>query len=63
MPVQPVDQRLYTRLVQMPQIARGLTRLLAGNHILRVDASECVNDDFTADGLDRVDDDGHCAGV
>lgn len=63
MPVKPVDQRLYTRLVQVSQIARRLTRLLPRHHVLRVDASERVNDDFAADGLDGVDDYCHCAGV
>lgn len=63
MPVEPVDQRLYTRLVQVSQITRRLTRLLPRHHVLRVDAPESVNDDFAADGLDGVDDYCHCAGV
>lgn len=63
MPVQSMNQRLYTRLVEMAQIARRLPRLLSCNHVLRVDASESVDYHFTTDRLDRVDDDGYCARV
>ena len=63
MPVETVDQGLYARLVQVAQVARGLARLLARHHVLRVDAPERVNDDFAADRLDGVDDDRHGARV
>ena len=57
MPVQAVNQCLDRWLVQVTDVARCLTGLLAGHERLRVDRPESVNNDFSSDGLDRVDDD------
>lgn len=40
----------------MSNVARRLPRLLSHHQHLRVDQSEGVNDDFSLDTLDRVDD-------
>lgn len=58
LPVQVVDQRLDARLVEVPDVARRLARLLAGHGEVRVDRPEAVNDDLAAHRLDWVDDDG-----
>lgn len=63
MSVQTVNKSLNGGLVQMSDVTRRLPRLLTGHEGLRVDRSESVNDDFTTDRLDRVDDDGDCSGV
>jgi len=57
MPVQAVDQCLDRRLVQVTDVARCLTGLLAGHEGLGIDRPESVNNDFSSDGLDRVDND------
>lgn len=44
----------------MPQIGSGLARLLPKHQRLWVDEAEGVDDDFTLDGLDRVDNNGNC---
>ena len=56
-------QSLYTRLVQMPNIARCLTGFLTSHDGVRVDRSERINDDFTTNRLDRINDDGDGTGV
>lgn len=56
-------QSLNTRLVQMPDIARRLSRFLTGHDRVWVDRSERIDHDFTSYGLDRVNDDGHGAWV
>lgn len=56
-------QRLNTRLVQVSNIRRRLSRFLARHDRMRVDRSEGVDDDFATDGLDWVDDDGDGTGV
>lgn len=57
MPIQPMNQRLNTRFVDMPNVGRRLAGFLAKDDAVRVDESECVDDDFALDGLDGVDDD------
>lgn len=54
---------LNTRLPQMTNVARTLSRLDSHHDTLRVDGPEGVNDDFTLDGLDGIDDDGDCSRV
>lgn len=63
MPVETVNQSLDRRLVQVTNIASRLPRFLASDKRLRVDTSESIDDDFTTDRLDRINDDGHCARV
>jgi len=41
-----MDERLNGRLVQVPQIAGGLPRLLPEHHRLGADESEGINDDL-----------------
>ena len=62
-PVEAVDEGLDAGLVYVADVARRLARLLAGEHGVRVDEAEGVDDDFALDGLDGVDDDGDGAGV
>ena len=52
-------QSLNTWLVQMSNIARRLSRLLSAHDGVRIDRPECVDDDFSPDRLNRVDDDGN----
>mmetsp|Transcript_70931 Transcript_70931/g.196356 ORF Transcript_70931/g.196356 Transcript_70931/m.196356 type:complete len:393 (-) Transcript_70931:35-1213(-) len=52
--VEAVDERLDGGLVQVPDVARVLPRLLAHHDQLRVDAAEGVNDHLALDALDRV---------
>jgi hypothetical protein len=59
MPVETMYQSLDGRLVQVSQVARCLSALLAGHKGVWVDRSERVNNDLASHGLDRVDDDGH----
>jgi hypothetical protein len=59
MPIQPMDQGLNTRFVQVADVGSGLPRFLVEQHELRVDGPESVDDYFALDGLDRVNDDGH----
>lgn len=61
MSVQAMDEGLNGRFVKMSQIRSCLTRLLSKHQRLRVDEPEGVNDDFTLNGLDGIDDDGNSA--
>jgi hypothetical protein len=63
MSVQAVNQSLDTWFIQMTNVTCRLTRFLTGHEGLRVDRSESVNDDFTTDGLDGVDDYCYCSRV
>lgn len=58
-----MNQRLYTRLVQMSNVTRRLSGFLAGHDRRRGDGAEGVDDDFASDGLDRVDHYGYCSRV
>jgi hypothetical protein len=59
MPVETVDQSLDTGLVQVSNVARRLSRLLAGEKRVWVYGSESVDNDLSSDGLNGVDDHGH----
>lgn len=52
-----MDKGLNRRFVEMTQVGCGLARFLAHDNSLWCDESECVNDDFTLDGLDGIDHD------
>ena len=52
-----MDQTLNARFVDVSDIRCGLSRFLAEDDRVRVDESECVDDDLAFDGLDGVDDD------
>lgn len=58
-----MNQRLYTRLVQMSDVTRRLPRFLAGHDRRRGDGTEGVDDDFASDGLNGVDHYGDCSRV
>ncbi len=58
-----MNQCLDTRLIQMSNVRSGLSSFLSSHDLMRIDGSECVDDDFTTNGLDGVDDDGYGAGV
>lgn len=51
-----MHQSLYTRFIQMPDVARRLSRFRARHDRVGGDGPEGVDDDFTSDGLDGVDD-------
>lgn len=63
MPVKTMNQSLDTRLVEVTQITGRLSTLLTLDEGLGVDRSESVNDDFSTDRLNRVDNYGHTSGV
>lgn len=56
-------QSLDTRLVQVPDITRRLTRLLPTHDRMRIDRSERINHDFSPDRLNRINHDRHRARV
>jgi hypothetical protein len=60
--VQTVDKGLDRGLVQVTQVGRALSGLLAKHKRLGVDESEGVNDDLALDRLDGIDDDGDGSG-
>ena len=60
--VEPVDEGLDGRLVEVAEVGGGLPGLLAQHEELGGDETECVDHDFAFDGLDGVDDDGDGAG-
>lgn len=62
MAIEAVDQGLDAGFVEVANVGGGLAGFLAEHEGLRVDEAEGVDDDFAFDGLDRVDDDGYCAG-
>lgn len=57
MPVQAMDERLNGGLVDVSDVGRRLAGFLSGEKHVRIDKTEGVDDDFSLDGLDRVDDD------
>jgi hypothetical protein len=57
MPVETVYKSLDGWFVQMTNIARRLPGFLTSHHGSRIDRSECINDDFSSDRLDGVDND------
>lgn len=59
MPIQPVNQGWDRGFVKMPQIGSSLARLLTKHQRLWVDEAEGVDNDFTLDGLDGVNDNGN----
>lgn len=62
MAIQAVDEGLNGGFVEVTEIGCALTGLLAQYEGLRVYEAEGVDDDFSFDGLDGVDDDGDGAG-
>lgn len=52
-----MDQSLNGRLVKMSQVRCALTWFLAKHERLWVDETEGINDYFSLDGLDRINDD------
>jgi hypothetical protein len=61
--IQIVYQSLNTRLVQMPNVTRRLPCLLSTHDRMRIDSPERINNDFSPDGLNRIDNDGDGARV
>lgn len=61
MPVEPVNEGLNAWLVDVANIGSGLSRLLTHYDGVRIDETECVNDDFPFDRLDGIDD--YCYGT
>lgn len=61
--IQVVYQSLNTWLVQMPNVTRRLPRLLSTHDRMRIDGPESIDDDFSPDGLNRIDNDGDGARV
>jgi len=57
MSVEAVNESLNRRLVQVAQIGSTLAWLLSEHKRLRVDESECIDDDLALDGLDGVNND------
>lgn len=62
MPVEPVNEGLDGGFVEVTEIGGALPGFLAQHQGLRVYEAEGVDDDFSLDGLDGVDDDGNGAG-
>lgn len=62
MSVQPVNQCLDRGLVQVTQVRCCLPGLLAHDDGLGLDESEGVDDNFTLDGLDGVNNNGNSTG-
>eukprot|EP00635_Sarcinochrysidales_sp_CCMP3193_P012987 CAMPEP_0118920032 /NCGR_PEP_ID=MMETSP1166-20130328/18864_1 /TAXON_ID=1104430 /ORGANISM="Chrysoreinhardia sp, Strain CCMP3193" /LENGTH=156 /DNA_ID=CAMNT_0006860569 /DNA_START=967 /DNA_END=1437 /DNA_ORIENTATION=+ len=52
-----MDEGLDRGLLQVTDVRRRLTRLLAEHHELRVYQAEAINDDFPLHRLHRIDDD------
>mmetsp|Transcript_3158 Transcript_3158/g.12678 ORF Transcript_3158/g.12678 Transcript_3158/m.12678 type:complete len:233 (+) Transcript_3158:326-1024(+) len=61
--VEAVDQRLDAGLVQLAHVARGLPRLLAQHHQLRVNEAEAVDHHFALHALDGIHHESHRARV
>lgn len=57
-PVQAVDERLNRRLVDVPDVGCRLPWFLTKYDGVWVDEPECIDDDFSLDGLNWIDDDG-----
>lgn len=62
MAVETVDESLDRGLVEVADVGGCLAGLVTHHECLRVDEAEGIDDDFTLDGLDGVDDDGDGAG-
>ncbi|KAL8865861.1 MAG: hypothetical protein Q9174_006652, partial [Haloplaca sp. 1 TL-2023] len=58
----PMYQGLNRRFVEMTKIRGGLTGFLAHHEGLGVYETEGIDDDFSFDGLNGVDNDGDGAG-
>jgi len=63
LPIEVMYQCLYTRLVQVADVARRLSRFLSRHDTGWGDGPESVDDDFSTDGLDGIDDDGYSSRV
>ena len=59
MPVESMDKGLNRRFVDMPNVRRCLSRLLALEDRGGVDESEGINHDFPLHRLYGIDDDGN----
>lgn len=57
--IEAVYERLNGRLLQMAEIGRGLTRLVAEHHRVGVDEPKGVDDDLALHALYGIDHDGH----
>lgn len=57
MTVETVDESLYRWFVNVTNVGCSLARFATSNNSLRVDKAEGVDDDFSFDGLDGVNDD------
>lgn len=57
MPVETVDESLYRRFVNVTNVGCSLARFATSNDCLWVDKTEGVDDDFSFNGLNGVDDD------
>lgn len=62
MSIQTVYESLNGRFIEVTEVGGALPGFLAKHEGLRVYQSESVDDDFSFDGLDRIDDDGDGAG-
>ena len=59
MSVEAVDKSLDRRFVEMTQVGSALSWFLTKHQGLRIDKSECVDDDLALHRLYGVDDDGN----
>lgn len=57
--VQAVNERLDRGLVDVSNVRRRLSGLLAHDDCVGIDEAESIDDDFALDGLDRINDDGY----
>ena len=60
--IETVDKSLDRWLIEVSEIGRRLAGFLSEDIGLRIDQSECVDDDFALDRLDWIDNDGDSAG-
>lgn len=58
-----MDEGLDVGAVEMSYVGGGLAGFLAQHHGLGTNAAEGVDDYFSSNGLNGVDDHGHCSGV
>ena len=58
MPIEAVNQRLNRWFSQMAQVRRCLPSFLPENEWIRIDQTECIDDDFALDTLNGIDDHG-----
>jgi len=57
MSIEPVNERLNAWLVNVANIGCSLAWLLSHHDGVRINKTECVNDDFSFNRLDGVNDD------